>query len=493
LAGRKEQTVNRRDFLKQTSFGAAWLALPDFGTASSERALKPTSNVKKIIIIGAGLAGLSAAYELKKAGHDVTVLEAQSRPGGRVRTLRDPFAEGLYVEAGATRIPNHHHFTLKYAELFGLTLDPFQPGDLPSVYYVRGQRIMVTPGQKVEWPYELTPEERSLGLNGMREKYIWSMLGELGDVTDPNWPTPELIKKYDQTNRSDFWQSRGASSEAVALMSVGGIDDREDTWSTLFMLRNQALNHKVNTYYKIRGGNDLLPKAFALKLSEQIRYSAPVVKIQQDSQSVQAMFLSGGSAHTIAGDILICAVPFSVQKNIEVSPPFSLEKQRAIEQLPYLSASKIFLQSQKRFWVDERLSGFAVTDLPISQIWDMTYKQPGTRGILQAFPISLHSRRMTAMTETERITFALENVEKIYPGIRKNYEGGVTYCWDEDPWARGASSYYKPGQISSLLPHVAKPEGRIHFAGEHTSIWIDGWMQGALESGNRVAHEVNNG
>jgi monoamine oxidase len=91
---------------------------------------------------------------------------------------------------------------------------------------------------------------------------------------------------------------------------------------------------------------------------------------------------------------------------------------------------------------------------------------------------------MTAMAEQQRINFALEQVEMIYPGIREHFDG-VTKCWDDDEWARGASAYYKPGQFSSLLPHVSRPEGRIHFAGEHTSVWIDGWMQGALESGNR--------
>jgi monoamine oxidase len=94
------------------------------------------------------------------------------------------------------------------------------------------------------------------------------------------------------------------------------------------------------------------------------------------------------------------------------------------------------------------------------------------------------------MSETERIRFALEHVETIYPGICEHFEGGVMKCWDEDEWARGASSYYKPGHFA-LLPHVARPEGRIHFAGEHTSVWIDGWMQGALESGDRVAQEIN--
>ena len=484
--------MRRRDFLKQTAVVATTLSASSLNTfAFSQTRLERRGAPKKVIIIGAGLAGLSAAYELTQAGHDVTVLEARTRPGGRVHTLRDPFAEGLYAEAGASRIPNHHHFTLKYAELFGLPLDPFQRPELPTIYYVRGKRIRVTPGQKVEWPYHLTPEERALGLNGMRQKYIRSMLAELGDVTDPSWPSPETLKQYDHMNRSDFWRSRGASSGAVALLSLGGIDDRVETWSTLFMLRNQALNRKLDRYYKIRGGNDLLPKAFALRLSEKIHYAAPVVRIEQDARSVKATFLNAGGPHTLGGDHLICAVPFIVQKDIEVSPAFTVDKQMAIEQLPYLSASKIFLQSKKRFWDSEGQSGFATTDLPISQVWDVTYKQPGTRGILQAMPISLHSRRVTAMSEQERINFALQQVELICPGTRENFEGGVTKCWDEDQWSRGASSYYKPGQFSSLLPHVARPEGRIHFAGEHTSVWIDGWMQGALESGDRVAREVN--
>jgi monoamine oxidase len=183
--------MRRRDFLKQIAVAATTVSasLNTFGFG--HRNLKPSGPAKKVIIIGAGLAGLSAAYELTQAGHHVTILEANTRPGGRVLTLRDPFAEGLYAEAGASRIPNHHHFTLKYVELFGLTLAPFRPPEMPSVYHARGKRFRVTPGQKVDWPYALTPEERTLGLTGMRQKYIWSMLGELGDVTSPGWPSPD--------------------------------------------------------------------------------------------------------------------------------------------------------------------------------------------------------------------------------------------------------------------------------------------------------------
>ena len=484
--------MKRREFVKATALTTASVAaspLNSFGLGAD--AFRRRESPKKIIIIGAGLAGLSAGYELTQVGHDVTILEARSRPGGRVYTLRDPFAEEVYAEAGATRIPNPHHFTLKYAKLFGLPLELFEPANLRSVYHVRGKRIEVTAGKKIEWPYNLTAEERALGLNGLRQKVVGSMLSEIGDVTDPKWPSSELLNKYDRMNRSDFWRSRGASSEAIALLSLGGIDDRVETWSTLFMLRNQALNRERKEYYKIKGGNDLLPKAFANRLSQKVHYNAQVVRIEQNAEQVRAIFDRVGQHHTLTADYLICAVPFSVQRNIEASPAFSIEKQKAIEQMSYLSGSKIFLQSKKRFWLEDGLSGFATTDLPIREVWDMTHNQPGTRGILQVYPISLHSRQVTGMTENERINFALAQVEIIYPAIRQHFEGGVTKCWDEDQWARGVSSYYKPGEFSSLLPHVARPEGRIHFAGEHTSVWIDGWMQGALESGNRVAREVN--
>jgi len=484
--------MQRRKFLRTillTTASVAASAVNSFPLSAD--ALKRRESTKRIIIIGAGLAGLSAAYELTQLGHDVTILEARSRPGGRVYTLRDAFAEGVYAEAGATRIPNHHHFTLKYVRLFNLPLEPFEPANLRSVYHVRGKRMEVTPGSKIDWPYNLTAEERALGLNGLRQKVTGSMLSEIGDVTDPKWPSSELLKKYDHMNRSDFWRSRGASSEAVALLSLGGIDDRVETWSTLFMLRNQALNRERKEYFKIKGGNDLLPKAFATRLSEKVQYNAQVVRMEQNTEQVRVIFAFAGQHHTLTADYLICTVPFSVQRNIESSPALSIEKQRAIEQLSYLSGSKIFLQSKKRFWLEDGLSGFATTDLPIREVWNMTHNQPGTRGILQAYPISLHSRNVTGMTENERINFALAQVELIYPRIRQHFEGGVTKCWDEDQWARGVSSYYKPGEFSSLLPYVARPEGRIYFAGEHTSIWIDGWMQGALESGNRVAREVN--
>src|SRR5215475_9769738 len=138
--------LTRRDFLRRSVIAAAPLAAPSLSQTEGQDQIGSAGASKKVIIIGAGLAGLSAAFELSRLGHEVTLLDARLRPGGRVYTLRDPFSDGMYAEAGAARIPDNHQFTLKYIKLFGLTLDPFEPGNLAQVAYIRGRRIKIPAG-----------------------------------------------------------------------------------------------------------------------------------------------------------------------------------------------------------------------------------------------------------------------------------------------------------------------------------------------------------
>ena len=479
--------VNRRRFLKQAAFVAAALATSSLDVwGSGHKSLERRGAAKKVIVIGAGLAGLSAAYELTQLGHDVTVLEAQMRPGGRVLTLREPFSDGLYAEAGASEIPDTHDLTLHYIRLFNLPLNPSLPSNLGSVSYLRGKRITVTPEGEANFPYNLTAEEEKLG---PWRTYVQPVVTEMGNPAAPDWPL-ESLKKYDQMTFTEFLRQRGASSEAIASLSAGYLwGDGPDTVSVLVMLRD-AVHQNAKNWYTIRGGNDLLPKAFAERLKEKIHYGSSVVKIEHDAQGVRVIFLQAGAHHEMIGDYLICAIPFSVLRHIEISPRFSPGKQKAIEQLPYFSVARVSLQSRKRFWEAEGLHGGAWTDLPIKNVHHMTSNQPGPRGILQCYSGGPQARQITLMKESERIRFVLEQMEKVYPGIRENFEAGISKCWDEDEWARGASSWYRPGQMSELWPHVARSEGRVHFAGDHTSAWIR-WMQGALYSGNRAAREVN--
>ncbi len=492
--------LTRRDLLKGAALSLpALTAMSRLASASSAPPAEVTpghaAKPKKVIVVGAGLAGLAAAYEMVKRGHDVTVLEAQTRPGGRVHTLREPFADGLHAEAGAMTFSDQCKNLVRYVETFKLPALDFTVQPLASVYHLRGKRMVVKRGEKPDWPYDLAAGEKGSTPIQLVQKYLGTT-DKLGDPNDPAWRL-ETFKNLDAMTLADYLKQQGASAGAVDLLSdtvwwgygwkTGSALHRLISDVILFLLAD-----RVQT---LQGGNDQLPKAFAAALRERIWYGSPVSKIQQEPGKVRVVLRQAGGERTLEADRLICAVPLPVLRRIEITPELPARKREILGQLEYIPVTRVYVQSRRRFWADQGEAGGASTDLPIRLVAEQPILRPadaGPRGILECHPKGVDAERLDALGEDARLALAIENLDKVHPGFRANAEGGTSYSWGIDPWAGGGYPRWKPGQLTAWQPELARAEGRLHFAGEHTSV-LSRTMEGALESGNRAAREVEEG
>ena len=487
--------IQRRDLLKLGAWAASTGVFSTTRVFAADAGGDPASvtpgKPKKVLVIGAGVSGLVAAYELTKLGHDVTVLEAQHRCGGRVLTLREPWADDLYVEAGAARIPDNHAVTLHYVKEFGLPMKPFYPPGA-RMMSIKGKRIRTrTDGEfdLHEAPMALREDEKLDGLWPLLEKYVKPALTEIGDPWKLDM-TSAVAKKYDATPFNVYLREHGASEAAIDLLEWPWATAKDDRISNLWTLREIAFESQETTRTHIVGGNDQLPRAFAARLKERIHYGTPVARIEQEANKVRAIaVMKTGEHRTFEADRLICTVPFPKLRELEIAPAFSAPKRKVINELFYDTIVRTALQCRTRYWEKDGFNGFGQSDTP-QQIWHFSHDQPGPRGILVSF-ISGPIAAVTAELDPEkRDQFIIDEMERAHPGLKANLETMFVKVWHKDPWTKGALGIPAPNQLTSILLGAEQPEGRVHFAGEHLSRF-QGWMQGALESGLRAMREVN--
>jgi len=213
-----------------------------------------------------------------------------------------------------------------------------------------------------------------------------------------------------------------------------------------------------------------------------------VVGVEQRRDRVTIDYVEKQSRRTVDASHVIMATPFSTMKAVEMKPALSEPKARAVATLPYFSATRVLLQTKTRFWHAEGLSGTARSDHP-AETWDAAYDQPADRGLLAVTVGGLLGRELADLAPERAIQRGAELVGETLPRLRAAFDKGAVSAWSADPWSRGAFAVFHPGQMSAMIGDIARPEGRVHFAGEHTSAWM-GWMEGALESGERAASEV---
>ncbi|MFZ5904245.1 MAG: flavin monoamine oxidase family protein [Chloroflexota bacterium] len=453
---------------------------------------KPGGKPKKVVIVGAGVAGLVAGYELLQAGHDPLILEAQHRVGGRIYTLREPFAQGLYGEAGAMRIPRAHTLTMAYVEKFNLPTSDFVMGNPQAYVYVGGvkRRMAEVQARPDLMGFETSAKEKGKISGTFWEETIRPLVEKVEREGQAGWD--QINAEYDQYSVREFLELKGWSEGMIEMFGLLNNQEAMMNSSFLELFREDGGNYYTNMC-QIVGGSDNFPHAFLPALGPRIRYGAKMIALDQTPEEAVVHYQTAAGRFKASADYVIVTVPFPVLRHVEVLKPFSRAKQRAIRQLHYDASAKIFFQSRRRFWeTDEGIyGGGTVTDLPIRNLYYTDYGKETGRGILLAsYTWSEDAQRWGSLSPRDRIEQALENVALIHPQITEEFEAGASHMWHDDEFAGGAFALFDPGQQTLLHAEIVKPEGRIHFAGEHASLY-HAWIQGAIESGLRAAIAIH--
>lgn len=485
------RVIDRRQFIKDLSLSAVALGLaPRIARASRRGDIKLAGPPQNVVVLGGGLAGLAAAFELKKAGHTVTVLEARKFAGGRVQTIRD-FNAGQYAEAGAVAFPQSHGFSYGYATDFGLPLRPAFRAGVDSMANIRGNQFRISSTGQTNIPFHVTPAERQAGVFGMISLYLESYMSKVGNPHSNGWP-PADLSAIDAVSLKQLLLDLGASDGAIDIIAasqLGLLGFGLDSFSAMDGVVTEAIASGP-IFYEIADGNDQLATALKKRVKKQFKKASIVTRIEQNETGVTVTYTNSDGIQTITADRVVCALPFPVLKDIDVSPAFPGDKQQAINELKLTPVTRTYLQFRTRVWEKSGLSGYGLSDLAIQSTYSPTLTQLGKRGILTSYTGGQRALDLSAMSESDRQSYVLKKMGNLFSGLDNQYTGGTSYIWHEDPFALGGFTYFEPGQMATLLPIAQRPEGRIHFAGEHTSAW-HGWMNGALESGNRAAEEVN--
>ena len=483
--------LSRRDFVKLASLFSASLAITPLNALSvSDPWTKKRGKPQKVIILGAGMSGLSAGLELQKLGHQVQIIEGQMRAGGRVFTARNMFADGLHADMGAARIPSNHDWTMKYIKQYGLQLIPFSPPKDDYLHIINGKKIRYTSTKAAdlsEYPVSLTPQEFEMCWEGISSRPFSEIMSKIGDPRSMNWPSQE-IAKYDSMTLKEFLVHQKFSPAIADLLMIGWEEKKGLNMSILEDVRETGLSFGAPRN-KIAGGNDLLPRAIANELGGIIQYGTRVNTIEQDDSGVTVNVTRNGENSTLQADRVLCTFALPVLRKMDFVKTLSKPKQRAINEMNYWNLSRTVVQVRERYWKKDGFNGFVASDQPI-EIWDPHYESDAKRGMIAAYVKHDDSQAFLSMTNEDRYNFSSNQINNAFPGLPTYAEGSFTKCWGEDPWAGGANAIASRNQITQLLPHLSVAEGRIHFAGEHASAY-HGWIQGAIESGNRAAKEIN--
>ena len=440
---------------------------------------------KTVTVIGAGLAGLSAAYDLQQAGWKVTVLEARDRVGGRVHTVRS-FSNGLVAEGGGEFIEESHTRMIALANQFGLKLARAASwrGDNRDWAAFDGKSGRMSDGSV--WGINLAEEvERG-----------WELMAGLSQcVSDPYQPQAGKEAERLDSQSSLDWINALDLHPLAKQYFIQHIRSEYTCEPERLSLLDLARNAKM--YYstverppssRILGGNDLIPRALADALTD-VRLNMVVKSIRLTADGVAVTYQQGGSHLTLDSDFAILAIPLSTARLIDFNSSLPAAHQKMVDELSYGAVTKVLIEYRKRFWNERGWNGRLTTDAPIVITWHATSHLEHERGILTAYTGGGPGAKLSELSDEERIDVAVAEIEKHFPGSSDLIENVATIAWLNEPYTRASYMALAPGDVLKHWQTLFQPAGRLFFAGEHATA-IQGYMEGAVESGQRAAREI---
>lgn len=460
-----------------------------------------------VLILGAGLAGMTAAYELRNAGYRVQVLEYNARPGGRNWTLRGgdtytelggerqhcEFDKGLYLNPGPWRIPYHHENLLHYCRVLGIALEPFVQINYnaylhnPGAFGGKPQRYR---SYKADYQGMVAEQLAKVVGQGALDKEFDKLDREMLLESLREWGFLDDQLRY--TRNDGTSDTRGYDKDPG-----GGLGARPVLSQPLSAkdVLNSQLWHALpvgdvyefqTTLFQPVGGMGHIGEAFGRELGDLIRYNAKVTRIAQDEHGVSAHYEDAahpGATREARADWCLCTIPLSILGKIPMNVGTPMTD--AISAVSYAASVKIGLQFKRRFWEeDERIyGGITYTDLPIFTIG---YPSTGffSRGkgvLLGAYNWGASAFQFTSMSPAERVREAVRQGGQIHPQYAQEFENGIAVAWHRVPWTMGCFGEWSDELRAKHYDNLCQIDGRIALAGEHAS-YLPAWQEGAITS-----------